>query len=159
MTVIDGRKRAAIATIPTGTGPEGIAVNPVTNRVYVANSTESSVTVIDGAADAVIATVKAGSYCQSLAINPTTNRIYVANNSGHSVTVIDGATHRPHRPRRPGSARRRREPGVEPDLHGELRESGDLGDRRRNECRANDPHGQAPLGARGRQLARTASTW
>ncbi len=93
VTVIDGRKRAVIATLPTGPGPEGIAINAVTNRVYTANSNDSSVTVIDGATDAVIATVKAGSYCQSLAVNPATNRIYVANNSGHSVTVIDGATH------------------------------------------------------------------
>lgn len=93
VTVVDGKTRAVIATIPTGTGPEGIAINPVTNRLYVANSTESSVTVIDGATDTVAATVKAGSYCQSLAVNPVTNRIYVANNSGHSVTVIDGATH------------------------------------------------------------------
>ena len=61
VTVIDGKTRAAVATIQTGAGPEGIAVNPVTNRIYVANSGESSVTVIDGATDTVVATVRAGS--------------------------------------------------------------------------------------------------
>ena len=38
--------------------PEGIAINPVTNRIYTANSTDNSTTVIDGATDQVIATVK-----------------------------------------------------------------------------------------------------
>src|SRR5207253_4846817 len=83
ITVIDGKTRAAIATIRTGAGPEAIAVNPLTNRVYVANSGESSVTVIDGATGTVAATVRTGSNCNALAVNPTTNRIYVTNNFGH----------------------------------------------------------------------------
>jgi uncharacterized protein len=93
VTVIDGKTRAAVATVKTGRGPEGIAVNPVTNRVYVANAGDSSATVIDGANNMVIATVPTGSYCQAVAVNPATNKIYVANNYGHSVTVIDGVTH------------------------------------------------------------------
>ena len=68
-------------------------MNPATNRVYVANPGDGSVTVIDGASDTVIASVKTGSYPQAIAVNPETNRIYVANNYGHSVTVLDGATH------------------------------------------------------------------
>ena len=91
----------------TGSGPEGIAVNPTTNRVYVANTSDSSVTVIDGATDTVLATVRTGSYCQAVAVNPTTNKIYVANNYAHSVTVIDGATQRDdYGSGGPGSARR-----------------------------------------------------
>jgi YVTN family beta-propeller protein len=80
------------ATIKTGAGPEAVAVNPVTNRVYTANSGENSVTVIDGAVDTVVGTVRTGSNCNNVAVNPTTNKIYVTNNFGHSVTVIDGAT-------------------------------------------------------------------
>jgi YVTN family beta-propeller protein len=60
--------------------------------VYVANSSESSVTVIDGATNTVAATVRTGSNCNGVAVNPTTNKIYVSNNFGHSVTVIDGDT-------------------------------------------------------------------
>jgi len=92
VTVIDGKTRAAVATIKTGAGPEAAAVNPVTNRVYTANSGENSVSVIDGATNTVVATVRTGSNCNNLAVNPTTNKIYVTNNFGHSVTVIDGAT-------------------------------------------------------------------
>ena len=38
----------AIATITVGTAPFGVAVNPVTNRIYVANHDSNTVTVIDG---------------------------------------------------------------------------------------------------------------
>ena len=92
VAVIDGKTRAAVASIKTGAGPEAIAVNTLTNRIYVANSGENSVTVIDGATDSVVATVRTGSNCNSVAVNATTNKIYVSNNFGHSVTVIDGAT-------------------------------------------------------------------
>jgi len=43
----------ATATVATGRGPAALAVNPVTNKIYVANSgyypDPSTVTVIDGA--------------------------------------------------------------------------------------------------------------
>ncbi len=37
------------ATLPVGSGPAALAVNPMTNKIYVANSNGSTVTVIDGA--------------------------------------------------------------------------------------------------------------
>ena len=37
-----------------------MAVNPVTNKIYVANYDGNNVTVIDGASDTVTATVAAG---------------------------------------------------------------------------------------------------
>ena len=36
MTVIDGATNAT-TTVSAGTGPNAIAVNPVTNKIYVAN--------------------------------------------------------------------------------------------------------------------------
>jgi YVTN family beta-propeller protein len=68
-----------------------VAVNPVTNKVYVANSGSSNVTVIDGATNDT-ATVTVGSHPGAVAVNPVTNRIYVANNNSNNLTVIDGAT-------------------------------------------------------------------
>lgn len=93
VTVIDGKTRAAIATVKAGSGPEGIAVNSATGRVYVANPGDGSITVIDAATNAVAATVKVGSYPQAVAVNPVTNKIYVANNYAHSVSIVDGVTH------------------------------------------------------------------
>src|SRR3989442_1937775 len=40
--------------IPVGNNPEGVAVNPNTNRIYVANSADNNVSVIDGSTNTVI---------------------------------------------------------------------------------------------------------
>ena len=67
-----------------------VAVNPVTNKIYVANSS-GTVTVIDGATNTTT-TVAAGTAPIAVAVNPVTNKIYVANQGSNNVTVIDGAT-------------------------------------------------------------------
>jgi YVTN family beta-propeller protein len=78
------------ATIPAGTLPYSVAVNPVTNKIYVGNDHSSNVTVIDGATNATV-TVAAGPGAAATAVNPVTNKIYVVN-TGNNITVIDGAT-------------------------------------------------------------------
>ena len=83
------------ATLNAGSYPYGVAVNPVTNQIYVANVGGNTVTVIDGATNATT-TVNVGSYPSAVAVNPVTNLIYVANLGDlvdpGTVTVIDGAT-------------------------------------------------------------------
>ena len=82
-----------------------MAVNPVTNKIYVANRGSDNVTVIDGATNGTT-TVAAGTSPLAVAVNPVTNKIYVANQGSDNVTVIDGATNgtstvaagRPHAP-------------------------------------------------------------
>jgi hypothetical protein len=66
-----------------------VVVNPVTNKIYVVNSSDRTVTVIDGATNDTTS-VPAGDPGYALAVNPVTNKIYVTN-SDH-VTIIDGAT-------------------------------------------------------------------
>ena len=56
-----------------------MAVNPNTNRIYVANHDSNNVSVIDGASNTVVATVAVGTGPYGVAVNPNTNRIYVAN--------------------------------------------------------------------------------
>jgi len=85
------------ASVPTGTGPRAVAVNSVTNKIYVANcnicgvgsGSMSNVTVIDGTNNATT-TVATGADSRSVAVNPVTNKIYVANFISNDVTVIDG---------------------------------------------------------------------
>ena len=86
---------SVIATIPVGTSPNAVAVNPTTNRIYVANTGDqpATVSVIDGATNSVIATVPVGASADGIAVNPVTNKIYVAANP--FLTVIDGATNSP----------------------------------------------------------------
>src|SRR5579862_5906253 len=84
------------ATISVGSSPNGVAVNPATNRIYVANRADNTVSVIDGRTYAVVATVPVGPGPAGVAVNPATNRVYVANSTNAidvgSVTVIDGST-------------------------------------------------------------------
>jgi YVTN family beta-propeller protein len=88
--VIDGASNAA-ATVAAGSQPVAVAVNPVTNKAYVANNGSGNVTVIDGASNTTT-TVAAGINPRTVAIDPATNKIYVANNGSGNVTVIDGAS-------------------------------------------------------------------
>jgi YVTN family beta-propeller protein len=78
--------------------PSAVAVNPVTNKVYVANILGNSVTVIDGTTNGTTTVaLPVGSYPRGVAVNPVTNKVYVANtgdgiSSSNTVTVIDGTT-------------------------------------------------------------------
>ena len=102
--------QTVVATVPVGINPVAIALNPMTNKIYVANCVPSganaingTVTVIDGYTNAT-ATVPVGICPSAVAVNPATNKIYVAN-FGHmsfsrglnygSLTVIDGGTDTP----------------------------------------------------------------
>ena len=74
-----------IATVPVG--GQSIGVNPTTDRIYVGNNFDETVSVIDGASNAVVATVALGRVGPiAVDVNPTTNRVYVSGGS-----VIDGA--------------------------------------------------------------------
>lgn len=80
-----------ITNVPVGSYPVAVAVNPLTNKIYVVNQSSNNVTVIDGATNHTTS-VPVGASPTALAINPVTNKIYVTNGNGDSVTVIDGAT-------------------------------------------------------------------
>ena len=71
-------------TVIAGAGPDAIAVNPVTDKIYVANNDSSTVTVINGATNAT-ATVTGAPYPRALSVNPVTDKIYVADTAtmGH----------------------------------------------------------------------------
>jgi YVTN family beta-propeller protein len=90
VTVINGTTNDT-ATVTAGSIPYAVAVNLVTNKVYVVNRYGNSVTVIDGATNAT-ATAATGAEPYAVVVNPVTNKVYVANRGGNSLTVIDGAT-------------------------------------------------------------------
>src|SRR5260370_23622305 len=90
------RGQTVTATVAVGQSPSAMAVNPVTNKIYVANRSDNTVTVIDGASNTVSATVPVGTSPVAVAVSPTTNKIYVVNQGDtlnpSTVTVIDGTT-------------------------------------------------------------------
>src|SRR5207253_1560647 len=78
------------ATVAAGAASRAVALNPATNKIYVANANSNNVTVIDGATNTTT-TVTAG-IATTVAVNPVTNKIYVVNFTNNNVTVIDGVT-------------------------------------------------------------------
>ena len=46
VSVIKGASNTVVATVPVGPQPDDLAVNPVTNRIYVANTGDNTVSVI-----------------------------------------------------------------------------------------------------------------
>ena len=86
--MIDGTNNST-TTVAIGVGANfaDIAVNPVTNKIYVAGAGSTNVTVIDGTNNSTT-TVAVVQQNTSLTVNPVTNRIYVGSLSGQSITVI-----------------------------------------------------------------------
>ena len=82
-----------VNTLTVGANPVAVAVNPATNKIYVANQNSNNVTIIDGATFST-RTVITGAAPDALAVNSVTNKIYIANANGNSVTVLDGTTNR-----------------------------------------------------------------
>lgn len=98
--VIDGATNQVVTTItdPNAADPSSVAVNPISDTIYVTNGQSNNLTVIDGASDSVSATLSAGLSPSSVAVDPQTNLIYIANSGNHdfnqhgTVTVINGTT-------------------------------------------------------------------
>jgi YVTN family beta-propeller protein len=80
------------SSVRVGREPVAIAVNPATNRVYVANAGSGTVSVVDGQNDSIFATVSVGALPYVLAVSEVTNRIYVSNTFRDLLTIIDGTT-------------------------------------------------------------------
>lgn len=91
LTVIDTATNAVVATVTAG-GPIGVAVNPASTRVYVADFGSDAVTVIDTATNAVAASIPVDPLPATVAVNPTANRAYVTHRGSGNLTVIDTAT-------------------------------------------------------------------
>ena len=70
----------ATATVPVGKYPEGVAVDPGTRTVYVANRGDGTLSVIDGATRTVAAAVPVGLNPEGVAMDPDTHTAYVSNN-------------------------------------------------------------------------------
>jgi YVTN family beta-propeller protein len=79
------------AIIEVGEKPKDIAVNEVTNRVYVVNEKDDTVSIINGSDNGVITEISVGDKPKAIAVNEVTNRVYVANEHSNDVTVINGS--------------------------------------------------------------------
>lgn len=93
VVVIDGATSTVTTTIALTATASVIAVNPVTNQVYVGEQDE--VAVIDGATNAITANISVAQAVSSLAVDTGGNVIwalYGASGSDSTLAQIDGAT-------------------------------------------------------------------
>src|SRR4029077_14517801 len=97
VSVINTATNTVIATITVGDDPNGIAITPNGNFVYVANFESANVSVISTSTNTVVATINTtGEAPLRVAISPNGNFVYVTDvNDGMSVistasnTVVD----------------------------------------------------------------------
>src|SRR5258708_38433342 len=79
------------ATVMTGSIPAAVAVNPVTNKIYVANLSSDTVTVIDGATNSTT-TVTSETRPRAKDWRSRTTTYYLTKQDCINVTEIDGTT-------------------------------------------------------------------
>jgi YVTN family beta-propeller protein len=88
--------------VRVGRGPDGIAVNPATHTVYIANVTDDTVSVLDAAScDATVSSGCSSPYPRSLrtgksphwvTVDQATDTVYVPNGDDGTASVLNGAT-------------------------------------------------------------------
>lgn len=88
VSVINGQTNRVTASIPVGDIPQGVAVNPASSAIYVANEFSGTVSAISGPTQKVIATVPVGTDPFGITANPATNTIYVTNWGSDTVSVL-----------------------------------------------------------------------
>ncbi|WNR42666.1 YncE family protein [Paenibacillus roseipurpureus] len=94
--VMNTKTNKILTTLRVGQLAQYLVVNPRTNRVYVSNFYDGTVSVIHGITNKVITTIPVGERCDEIAVNPCTNFIYVStislSSKNGSLVVLNGKT-------------------------------------------------------------------
>lgn len=93
VTVINVKYLRVDRTIEVGHDPDGIAVSPSRNEVYVVNTgykgANGSISVINTETNRVVDTIEVQRQPHFIDVDPTGNRAYVANTGSNTVSVIN----------------------------------------------------------------------
>ena len=87
--MIDGATNTT-TPVTVGSQPNAVAVNPVTDKIYVADYGDGTVTVIDRRCDECPEPMAVGQKPTVVAVDPATNKIYVVNSNDGTLTILDG---------------------------------------------------------------------
>ena len=99
VTVISDEFSKQIDEIKVGSNPYGIDVNPITNRIYIANSNSNSTTVVDyffynfthiGIHN--ITKIPVGVSPSGVSVDTALNLIYVTNLGSNNIAIINGSS-------------------------------------------------------------------
>ena len=84
----------AIATVPVGQNPSGLAIDNSAAFAYVSITGASAVAVVDLSSYQLVATISLPSNSQpkGIAVTPDGNKVYVANSGLNTISVIDTTT-------------------------------------------------------------------
>ncbi len=92
VTVVDGATNLT-QSVNVGYGGGAVALNAVTNQIYVVNNLDNSVSDIDGVL-LTSTTIPVNRGPTTIAVNPVTDKIYVGGDDEDlNITIIDGPTH------------------------------------------------------------------
>jgi len=80
--------------INSGSFPIGIDINPITNKLYVANQFSNTISVIDIDKSKVEKNIDVENSPYDVDVNPFSNRIYASNRESDTISVIDGFTNK-----------------------------------------------------------------
>jgi YVTN family beta-propeller protein len=86
--------QSVTATLSDANESHGVAINPVTNKIYLADDSGGTLTVIDGATNAISSpsNTYGGLGNWAVAVNPVTNMVYVVDRSASKIYAFNGAT-------------------------------------------------------------------
>ena len=75
-------------SIPVGGGPSGVDVNSRTNKIYVANVNNNTISVIDGTKNTVTDTIVVGRGPSGVDVSVVVDQIVVANREDDTISAI-----------------------------------------------------------------------
>ena len=92
ISVYDMNTDTLIKNVFVGKGMKKIAVNPDTNKIYVANQAAgNNISIIDGDSDIVVDSVNLGNEIPfDLAVDPNGNLVYATSSSSNKIFFIEG---------------------------------------------------------------------
>lgn len=88
----EGTQHKIYSGLKVGDAPLGVAVNHLTNVVYVANNLDNTVTAINASTHEIISVIPVADSPSAVAVNEAKNTIYVTHDASHSdsLSVIHG---------------------------------------------------------------------
>ncbi len=89
VSILDARTGAVLHSAPVGRAPQALAVDPATQRVFVANMTSNTVSVLDSRSGRLVHTVPVGVSPSAVAVDVRTHRVFVANAMARTVSILD----------------------------------------------------------------------